>query len=74
MDLTEENKLATQDALNRYKNFVANGDLPEQAYLKVIKTISKDTIPDIYSANLQHINMNVEDIGEAIKKKPKRFF
>ena len=42
--------------------------------LKVIKTISKDTIPDIYSANLQPINMNVEDIGEAIKKKPKGFF
>ena len=32
--LTEENKLKTQDALNRYNNFVANGDLPEQAYLK----------------------------------------
>ena len=72
--LTEEDKLKTQDALNRYNNYVSQGQSPEEAYLRVISTVTKDVVPDIYSANFQPLNLKIENIGEAIKKDPDNFF
>ena len=72
--LTEEDKLKTADALNRYNNYVSEGQSPEEAYLRVISTVTKDVVPDIYSANFQPLNLRIENIGEAIKKDPDNFF
>ena len=66
--LTEEDKLKTADALNRYNNYVSEGQSPEEAYLRVISTVTKDVVPDIYSANFQPLNLRIENIGSYKKR------
>jgi len=67
-------KIETADAVARYKDYVVGGDDPETAYFKVLSTISQEKIPDVYSPNLRPLNLNIPDIGGAIKKNPDSFF
>jgi len=71
---TPYDKMETADAVARFKNYVVNGDDPEAAYFKVLGTITKEKIPDIYSPNLQPLNLDIPDMAVAIQKNPDGFF
>jgi hypothetical protein len=71
---TPYDKMETADAVARFKNYVVNGDDPEAAYFKVLGTITKEKIPDVYSPNLQPLNLDIQDMGIAIQKNPDGFF
>ena len=71
---TPYDKMETADAVARFKNYVVNGDEPEAAYFKVLGTITKEKIPDIYSPNLQPLNLDIPDMAVAIQKNPDGFF
>jgi len=72
--VTPYDKMETADAVARFKNYVVNGDDPEAAYFKVLGTITKEKIPDIYSPNLQPLNLDIPDMAVAIQKNPDGFF
>jgi hypothetical protein len=72
--ITPEDKIETGDALSRFKSYVANGMPPENAYVKVITTITKEKIPDVYSPNLKPLYTNIDDIKTAIQKNPDNYF
>ena len=72
--ITPADKIETTDALARFNSYVANGLPPENAYVKVISTITKEKIPDVYSANLKPLYTDIADIKTAIQKNPDNYF
>ena len=72
--ITPADKIETTDALARFNSYVANGLPPESAYVKVISTITKEKIPDVYSPNLKPLYTNIDDIKTALQKNPDNYF
>ena len=72
--ITPADKIETTDALARFNSYVANGLPPENAYVKVISTITKEKIPDVYSPNLKPLYTNIDDIKTALQKNPDNYF
>ena len=72
--ITPADKIETTDALARFNSYVVNGLPPESAYIKVISTITKEKIPDVYSANLKPLYTSIDDIKTAIQKNPDNYF
>ena len=72
--ITPADKIETTDALARFNSYVANGLPPENAYVKVISTITIEKIPDVYSPNLKPLYTNIDDIKTALQKNPDNYF
>jgi len=73
--ITTEDKEETQDAVSRFNRYVVQDGLsPEEAYLRTISKVSQNKLPDIYSPNLVPLNFSMENMADAIKKEPTKFF
>jgi len=72
--ITPADKIETGDALSRFNTYVSNGMQPEDAYIKVISTITKEKIPDVYSPNLKPLYVGIDDIKTDIQKNPSEYF
>ena len=73
--ITTADKEESQDAISRYNRYVVQDGLsPEEAYLRTISKVSQNKLPDIYSPNLVPLNFSMENMADAIKKEPTKFF
>jgi hypothetical protein len=72
--ITNQDKIETATALNQFNQLVLNNYKPQEAYLKVLGTITKEKVPTLDSANFKPVNVRIDNMLEHIKKNPQDAF